>query len=197
MLPSKTGEGQIILGESTELKFLEEKWPVEKRYSVVKAVEVENFWTDVDLEKGHSPFHRFKNRQVMEYPNLQAPLDQIVVSNDAYGYETPGANWLALNPVIGQELGWKLNPDGWFQWICDSGNIVAKSIWWRDGYIEQYNRHARIEVGEGWLVVVLRSGFDEIKNLYTTLNRGCVARRSMGWLGRDGSKISKQIIPLE
>ncbi len=196
-LHTKTDDGLFILGERTKLKFLQEDWPTEERFSVVKGKKANIFWSDSDIDKGHTPFFRKVNILAQQYSSIQASTDQFVISNEAYGYETPGADWLALNPMLGRELGWNLDSGGWFQWVDVSGNIVAKSIWWRDGSIELYNRFARIEVAEGWLVLVSKSGLEEIRNHFSTINRGCVVNRRIGWLGNKGAIIAKQITSLK
>ena len=197
LLSTTTDDEQIILGESTILKFLQEDWPTETRYSVVKGKEAEQFWADSGIEKGHSPFFREINGLAQYYPGIQAPMDQLVVSNNALGFETAGADWLALNPKLGYELGWKLESGGLFQWVDDLGDVVARSLWWRDGSIELYNRFTRTEVAEGWLVMISKLGFEDIKKQYSTLNRGYVVNRRIGWLGSKGSHRDKQITPIE
>ncbi|HEY60588.1 MAG TPA: hypothetical protein G4N92_07905 [Anaerolineae bacterium] len=196
LLTTTTDNGQIILGESTKFKFLQEDWPIETRYSLVKNVKTNNFWSVSDLDKGYAPFYRVMKETIEYYPNIKAPKDHIVISNDAYGFETAGANWLALNPEIGYTLGWRTIPGNCFQWIDSFGNTVVSSLWWRDGCFEINNPHKRVEVGEGWLVVVSKSAFEEIKKLLPNLNRGGVIKRSIGQFGLKGSNISKQILSI-
>lgn len=191
----KTDNDLIILGESTEIKFLQDDWPTEIRYSVVKGKERDRFWSESDIDRGLSPFHREVGKLKHQYPNIQAPKDELIISNLALGFETAGANWLALNPIVGYELGWKIDREGLFQWVDDRGNVVARSLWWRDGNLELHNRFERDEVAEGWLVLMSVQGFAEIKKLFSSLNRGCVVHRRIGWLGRKGSSISKKICP--
>jgi len=188
-----TDDNQIIIGESTELKYLQDDWPTEIRYSVVKGKEAENFWEDLGTDMNFPPFYRNMNGLIQRYPHISAPLEHLVISNSALGFETAGTNWLALNPFLGNELGWKLASEGLFSWIDGSGNIVARSVWWRDGSIELYTRFERVEVAEGWLVLISKSGLDEIKRILTTLNRGIVINRRIGWLGDKGSQTAREI----
>jgi len=193
LLSITTDDNQIILGESTKIKFLQDEWPTEIRYSVVKDKAPNQFWNEVDIDQGFSPFIKEIDMLIQDYPEIQAPIDQIIVSNKALRFETPGSDWLALNPILGYELGWKLESAGVFQWVDDSDNIVARSLWWRDGSIELYNRFERIEVAEGWSVLVSKAGFEEIKQITSILHRGVVINRRIGWLGDKGSWTEKEI----
>jgi hypothetical protein len=193
LISEKTDDDMIILGESTELKYLQDDWPTEIRYSVVKGKGQDIFWSESDIDRGLSPFHREVGRLKRQYPNIQAPKGELVVSNLALGFETAGTSWLALNPSVGYEMGWKIDPKGLFQWIDDSGKVVARSQWWRDGNFELHGRFEREEVAEGWLVLVTRIGYEQIKNFYSKINRGCVVRRELGWLGTKSSSVSKKV----
>lgn len=185
----------IILGEHTKLKFLQDDWPTETRYSVVKGKERDKFWSESDIDRGLSPFHREVGKLKRQYHDIQAPKGELIVSNVALGFETAGASWLALNPSVGYELGWILDSEGLFQWVDDRDNVVAKSLWWRDGNIELYSRFERVEVAEGWLVLVSKAGFEQIKGYFSRLFRGIVVTRCLGWGREKGKSISKEIIP--
>ncbi|MHA1167381.1 MAG: AAA family ATPase [Candidatus Hodarchaeales archaeon] len=197
LLSSKTEKDQILLGESTHIKYLQEDWPTEIRFSVVKAISPDRFWDVSDIMKGNSPFYKEVNKPAIIYPEIRAPVDQLIVRNRTLGFETAGTNWLALNPLIGYELGWKLDSEGLFQWLDGLGNVVVKSIWWRDGCIELYDRFSRTEVAEGWLVLVTNNGFEEIKEMTSFLHRGKVVSRRIGWLGNKGSHTESKITPID
>ncbi|MDH3943674.1 MAG: hypothetical protein OEV06_06255, partial [Anaerolineae bacterium] len=170
-----------------------EDWPTETRYSVVKGIETNQFWDESEISQGVSPFFKEINKHIQHYPKIQAPMDQLVVSNNAIGSENPGANWLALNPMLAHELGWKLESDGLFQWIDGIGSIVARSLWWRDGNIDLHDRFSRVEVASGWLVLVSKTGFEELKHHFSIMNRGVVINRRIGWLGEKGSQTESQL----
>ena len=197
LISERTDNDLIILGESTEMKFLQDDWPTEIRYSVVKGKGRDKFWSESDIDRGLSPFHREVGKLKHQYPSIQAPKGELIVSNLAIGFETAGTSWLALNPSVGYELGWKLESEGLFQWIDDGGNVVVRSLWWRDGNFELHGRFEREEVAEGWLVLVTKIGYEQIKNIYSKLNRGCVVHRKLGCLGVKGSSVSKQVTPFQ
>ncbi len=92
---------------------------------------------------------------VLEYPELQTEKNDhsIVLRNNPRIYDSPGGEWLALNPKVGNSLGWNLSEEGFFRWVNDEGKIMVESIWWMDGNIDQAPPHFDDEVGEGWLVL--------------------------------------------
>ena len=189
----KTDNDLIILGEYTKLKYLQDDWPTEIRYSAVKGKSQDQFWNESYIDQGRSPFHREIDKLMQQYPDIVAPKGELIVSNLAIGFETAGASWLALNPSVGYELGWKLDSVGLFQWADSNGNVVAKSLWWRDGNIEFHRRFEREEVAEGWLVLVSKLGYEQIRKIYSGLNRGRVVHRELGRPGAKRRSISRQI----
>ena len=54
------------------------------------------------------------------HPRISDPL---LIRNAARGYYSPGADWIAFNPVIARNLGWSLATDGMFKWV-DSGSLT-------------------------------------------------------------------------
>ena len=103
---SKTDDGLIVLAEETTLttlKWLEWATPTEVRRSVV--VQSRTLYS----EDTTAFFSKTVNRLVSEYPFLRAATatPPLVVRHSDYGYDSPGKNWLALNPTIGSRLGWK------------------------------------------------------------------------------------------
>lgn len=187
---------RIVLAEWTRLRYLDEEWPQEDRMTLVRPLGPSHLWDGMDLERGHPPFHRVFDELLQNYHRLDAPLDHIVISNDALGFETPGARWLALNPSIGRALGWRHAPGGLFRWADKTGRRVAESIWWGDGPTELYNRHLRDEVGTGWLVVVTREGMAQLSSWVSQLSRGGVVRRSTGQYGDKSTSHSKFTLAL-
>jgi hypothetical protein len=56
--------------------------------------------------------------------------------------------------------------------------------------------HLHVEVGDGWLVLVTESGFEEIKRWATQLNRGGIVRRSLGQYGELSYSQAERILEL-
>lgn len=193
LLPVQLPDGRIVIGERTRLRYLGEDWPEEMRMSVVRAIDIDAFWAGFDVENGHPPFTCHLST-ILDYPYLEELLTNLIIANRGNEFETPGDSWLALNPSIGYSLGWSLRSDGWFRWANQVGETVAESIWWSDGPINSADTYLRVEVGNGWLVVVTPQGFDEIIRRTGPVNRGGVIWRSKGWFGDKGRYCAKSIL---
>lgn len=109
-----------------------------------------------------------------------------MIAHDAYDRETPGAHWLALNPAVGEALGWHPISGGWFRWADGQGVPMVESVWWSDGSIHQFNHYLHTEVGDGCLVLVTEQGFLKLREWAGPMSRGGVVRRRKGWYGTDG-----------
>ena len=186
LLRPRTSDGRIVVGEWTRLKRLEQEWPEEERMAMIRAVVEDELWDGFDVESGYPPFARFRGVQVVDYLHLHATAEHLVITHDGYDFETPGARWSALNPVVGQALGWQPIPDGWFRWADRKGVPVAESIWWSDGPPHQFSTHLHVEVGNGWLVLMTERGFEEVMQWAKHISRGGIVRRSKGWCGDAG-----------
>ena len=69
------------------------------------------------------------NLVVAEYATLATALSQapIVLRHTAYGYGSPGSNWLVLDPMLGHRLGWKPSDRGMFRWIDNLGETTVEA----------------------------------------------------------------------
>lgn len=175
-----TTDGLVILAEETILKRLEWEAPTEIRRCVVCLSPASHFNPDDDYD---SFFHRVTNCLVTEYPNLQVnavPMP-LIFRHTAYGYDSPGENWLALNPAVGRRLGWNLAEDSLnlFRWVNDEGQTMVESVWWADGFVGQSPPPFRDEVAEGWLVVASQAAWDAIALQFGTLKRIVNVERSV------------------
>lgn len=167
-------EENVILAENTKLKHLEWETPIEIRQSLMlpsstlRPPDPSQLW------------QRVTNRIVSEYPSLQvdgipAPL---TIQNVAYGFDSPGSNWLALNPLVGLQFTWHLSDNGLFRWVDIEGQTMVETLWWRDGSVEQSPPNFHNEVGEGWLVVASKPAWKAIKSQWGTLKRVLRVERS-------------------
>ena len=170
----KTDDGLIVLAEETTLKWLEWGTPTEVRHSVVAQSRI--FYP----EDTDAFFSKTVNRLVSEYPFLRASTatPPLVFRHSDYAYDSPGKNWLALNPTIGSRLGWSVAEDGLFRWVNNAGQTMVESIWWTDGLVGQAPPHFDDEVGEGWLVVASQAAWDTITSQLGTLKRMVHVERS-------------------
>ena len=170
----KTDDELIVLAEETTLKCLEWGTPTEVRRSVVAQSRIP-YPEDTDAF-----FSKTVNRLVSEYPFLRASTatPPLVCRHSDYAYDSPGKNWLALNPTIGSRLGWSVAEDGLFRWVNNAGQTMVESIWWTDGLVGQAPPHFDDEVGEGWLVVASQVAWDTITSQLGTLKRMVYVERS-------------------
>lgn len=171
----RTSDRRVVLAEETTFKNLDWGNPTEKRLSaVLPSSEIHRNEDDHE-----ALFHKAVNRLYAEYPNLaMAPAtDRPVLRHSAYGYESPGEHWLALNPLIGQQLGWIPTNDGLFGWADDMGRPMVETVWWTDGSLVSTHPLGNHAVGEGWLVLATEEAFKQIIDAYGPSKRILVAER--------------------
>ena len=111
---------------------------------------------------------------VSEYGELgyNFQTSELVIFHSAYWIDTPGANWLALNPVVGARLGWSIADDGMFKWLDDEGGVMVESIWWTDGHTKVLAEGLPDdEVGEGWLVLTSKRAMEQIQEVFGPLSK--------------------------
>jgi hypothetical protein len=180
LVKRKTTDQRIILAEETKLKRLESEKPTEIRCSVIclqkTALNPPN--------KSQSIFQVADNHQVSEYANLQVnpTSNNLIIRHETvYYYDSPGENWLALNPSIGRKLGWTPSTDGLFRWVDSQGKVMVESVWWIDGIFNQYNSSYKDnEVGEGWLVLASQEAWSQIVDYYKFLKQVVFVSRQYG-----------------
>ena len=170
-------ESYFVLAEETNLKRLEWETPKEIRRSTVyqSSRSFPSAGSDPD-----SVLKTVIKSFVTEYPDIRitgAPIP-FILRHEAYGYDSPGDSWLALNPSIAHQLGWTLSEDGLFKWLNDQGEVMAESIWWVDGLIDQSPPHLYNEVGEGWVVVASQAAWEAIRLRFGDLKRMISVERS-------------------
>jgi hypothetical protein len=163
-----------VIGEFTELRLLGHLSLRETRVSIVGE---EN-----STEKGSlRVFGEVAEILLAEYPTFAMPRRAapfIILKNQTYGFDTEGTGWLSLNPLAAKSLGWLPAKEGLFRWLDTHGDLMAETVWWKDGRLGQYGGEG--EVGEGWIVVASEAGFKAILNLFGHPVRACGVERSHG-----------------
>ena len=126
----ETSDNTVTLAENTKLIRLEWERPTEIRQSVTclsgtPRLEHEN-------KEQEEIFQSIFRGLVLEYSELKTEkIDYaIILRNNLTVYDSPGGEWLALNPKVGYSLGWSLSEEGFFRWVNDEGKIMVESIWW-------------------------------------------------------------------
>nr|QNO43656.1 hypothetical protein MOOKMAHM_00025 [Methanosarcinales archaeon ANME-2c ERB4]QNO45114.1 hypothetical protein AGMAKMMB_00001 [Methanosarcinales archaeon ANME-2c ERB4]QNO50360.1 hypothetical protein BOLHPIDD_00001 [Methanosarcinales archaeon ANME-2c ERB4] len=185
----KTPDEKIILAEKTTLKRLDWEKPTEIHRSVVCSSATAHPNSDYGSD---SFFQTVTNRLVMEYLNIEVDVIQtpLILHHIAYGYDSHGADWLALNPAVCYLIGWKLANDGLFRWVDNEERVMVESVWWVDGLFEQSPPHLNEEVGGGWLVVASPEAWDVIRSQFNSLKRIVKVERSFY---RDGQELKRNI----
>ena len=117
----------------------------------------------------------------------------LIVTNYGIEFDSPGANWIALNPQIGKEMGWHFDANGLFRWIDNVGEVMAESIWWIDGYPIYNLNHLEAEVGTGWIAAISEMALNMIKENFRKLNRVSLIERSFYEEGRKAEKTATKL----
>ncbi|MBL7177937.1 MAG: hypothetical protein ISS66_19110 [Desulfobacteraceae bacterium] len=88
--------------------------------------------------------------------------EQLIVLNSERQFIGPAYRWAAINSSFARRLGWHPSDDEPFEWVDSSGNLMVKSVYWRDGWI--WLEPPRFEsLGEGWLVLSTEQGVKSIR----------------------------------
>jgi len=173
----------VVIGAQTKLKGLDWRAPVEIRQEVVCAAAMH-----IARRDGGYPscFYETTSR-TSRYPHLLLETTPIalVLRHLPLGTPTPGEDWLALNPEVGRQLGWKPAGEGLFRWIDAGGQTVVESLWWNDGDFSSDTGHSGEQVGEGWLVLAKKDAFIQLRHQYEPLKRVAVLERRYQEDGRE------------
>ena len=170
---------RIVLAEKTNLTIPRDRGSItETRCSVLDTGNL----TQRQLEENpEAMFIGVVRKLVSEYPSLHddAEILAMALRHTAFWLDSPGANWLALNPTVAFRLGWSIADDGMFRWVNDQGHIMVESIWWMDGRpMLLADGLPEDEVGEGWLVLASECALEQIEEAFGSIpRRSAVVRR--------------------
>jgi hypothetical protein len=78
--------------------------------------------------------------------------DELIVVNSERQLVGPAYRWIAFNARIARSFGWAPAAGAPFEWRSPSGELMVRSIFWRDGWIGLRPPHME-SLGEGWFVV--------------------------------------------
>ena len=170
---------RIVLAERTDLTIHRDRGSItETRYSALGP------WNLTQAQLSQDPEAMFMGvvrKLVSEYPSLHgdADISALVLSHDARWVDSPGGDWLALNPAVAFRLGWSISDGGMFRWVNDQDHVMAESIWWMDGRpMLVGDGLPEDEVGEGWLVLVSECALAQIEAAFGPVTRkSAVVRR--------------------
>jgi hypothetical protein len=137
-------DGWAVLGEHSEVGLLDRPGHHElRRTGLVRAEAAEN----------PTPHLTLAPLAVHDYGTLPrgGQVDRGIVRPFAAPAATP-TGWLALHPRLASSIGLRLAVPGQLDWTLD-GELAARSLWWRSGYLHWNPYSEDDEVGEGWLVL--------------------------------------------
>lgn len=143
--------GLHIIGERTWFIRPDWEWPREERCRGLVIGPCDSGQTQECLETGHELTFE-------SYLRGEGQGDeQLIVLNSERQLVGPTYRWAALNSSFARTLGWHPSNDEPFEWVDSSGNLMVKSVYWRDGWI--WLEPPRFEsLGEGWLVLSTEQG---------------------------------------
>ena len=173
------GDGQrTVLAEKTDLTIRRDRSSItETRYS---ALDAGNRTQGQLAEDPEAMFIGIVRKLASEYPSLhsETEISALVLSHDARWVDSPGGDWLALNPAVAFRLGWSISDDGMFRWVNDQGRVMVESIWWMDGRpMLLGDSSTEDEVGEGWLVLASECALAQIEAAFGSMPRRSVVIR--------------------
>lgn len=171
-MPDRMKDGRVILSRLTRITRIDTQRPREFRFSMV----CHSDYHDIDIEKCNDAVDFFPssmNNYGFQYQDLAYSLkigvfgdySSAVIHVEPYQVELGGIEWLAINPIIPLQLGWKHSPDGLFRWLDSKDNLMVESIFWQDGFINRPQQSNAEICAEGWLVVASPQAAKQIDNM--------------------------------
>ena len=149
-------DGLHIIGERTWLIRPDWEWPREERRRGLVISSNDSGQTQECLDTTHElTFEAYLQGKGQG-------KEQLVVLNSERQLTGPSYRWAAINSVYARQLGWSPSDDEPFKWIDSSGNLMVKSVFWKDGWIGL--EPPRFEsLGEGCLVLSTQQGIRSIR----------------------------------
>jgi hypothetical protein len=143
--PESIGEFRII-GERTLFIRPEWEWPREERYRGLVAGASESDQTrDLMASNRELTYDLYLSGRGQDD-------DQLLIWNSERQLVGPTCRWIALNSTFARSLDWAPSPTKPFEWVDASGNVMIKTIFWRDGWVGLEPPHFE-SLGEGCVVL--------------------------------------------
>ena len=151
-------EGYVVIGENCHIKKMGFKFPIEEYQSKISFDEKKMDEPIKHSIFGESPFMRYS----VDYLKSGWGDSETILLRS--GYFTDFFNkshWIAINPVMAEELGYEPCDEGYFAWVNDKGERVLESIYWQCG---NFNGHSssNYEASEGWMVIAKQEVIDKL-----------------------------------
>lgn len=149
-------DGLHIIGERTWLIRPDWEWPREERHRGLVIGPCNAAQTRECLQTSHElTFERYLRGEGQED-------GQLILLNSERQLVGPACRWAAINCTFARRLDWRPSDDEPFKWVHSAGNLMVKSVYWKDGWI--WLEPPRFEsLGEGWLVLATQQGIRLIR----------------------------------
>ncbi len=131
------------------------EWPREERYRGITAGAIDAKIDRRCLSSDHDlVFSRYLRGDAQGN-------EQLTIWNAENLLTGPQYRWVAFNATRARELGWIPSATEPFRWDNADGELMVRSIYWRDGWpwLEPPRREA---LGEGWIVVATQAAIAAI-----------------------------------
>ena len=179
-------EGRVIIAEKTVLRN-QGDWesPAESRYSLIVLADSPDLFTKPSM---NSFFESTTMATISEYQEASVEPAEVSLAllNAPISIDSPGADWLAIDPLIASEMGWTQASTGLFRWIGPNGRIMVESIWWTNGLPTLRTLGSDKEaVSEGWVVLATQEALDALRSHFGSLFRVSLVHREI--TNEDGS----------
>ena len=193
----KPSEGRTVIAERSVLvKQGERELPTECRYSQLIAADSANLLSEPSSDRFFSATWMIA---ISEYAEATSDTEEtpLVLINYPWSIDSPGAEWLAFNPLVARRLGWSLASEGLFRWIDSDGRVMVESIWWTNGLPALRALGSGMEeASEGWVVLATPEALAAIKSEFGSLFRVSLVTRETRDEGEPMAERASKIYPL-
>jgi hypothetical protein len=160
--------GWRVVGESTELTLIGRQYPEEHRQAGLFVGELD----------GEEVFRKILRYTSEEFADGSPKVENSLIVERRMPSNTSPDWWLGLHSEAAKEIGLAPDPESPLSWKLD-GEVVARSLWWRSGYLRWSARSPKDEVGEGWLVLARPKVLEMLESTFGTAQRAWRITTSM------------------
>ena len=146
-----------IIGEKSFFIQPDREWPREERQRGLFFADIDANQSSEILYYGHDLTYEFYSKGHI------VNNSQMIICNPGIHLIGSTHKWVAINSNFAKGLGWSLSRDEPFAWFDSNGELMVKSVFWKDGWI--WVKPSRFDtLGEGWLVLASGKGLEMICN---------------------------------
>ncbi len=104
----------------------------------------------------------YQHQSIRYYITLGDGNEGIVRRAGFFAANTIKSDWIAFNPTLAMQFGWKPSTKGYYAWEDQDGNLMVESVYWENGNTG-YAGRASVEIGAGWYVVASVKAMEALK----------------------------------